>query len=674
MAPKKPTKKYGLPRSEVTAQKPADETPAKAFDPNAKTGIPKQSDEEKQQAVLDAEKMLNDEIDANFKLAYEASKDWIEEAKEDIKFKSGDQWKPEEKVILEQQKRPCMTFNKIKPIVKLLTGHFIQNSARIQVSPEGGEDQKFSEVADKVMDHIDDKAHLDFNLGYMFAGGETTGRTFLELYIDYEKDPIFGELKSIYHGKPGVIFPDPRGTSYDLNEDRQFVFKLVKRTKSELKESYPDKAQNIEEISSDMESPMLGSASTEGDANNYGADKRRSQKGLNTVAPETLQKPAQRQLHVKEYWRFKYVDKWFVYFVDKGDMPKFDTEELAKAEIEKRRLQYEADGGDITLWKPLTRKRKRKEVWVSIRCGGKLLANGKSPFEPYYCGFPFYQFLADWTPEAEDEKHAIQGIVRCLKDPQREKNKSRSQFLHIINTTSNSGWIIDDDSMEKNKKDELRNFGSVPGIIVEKKKGTEVHKIEPTAAPMAQQVREKAASDDFKEVTGVNSDLLAIDQSGNPSGKAIALRIRQAITILEPDFRNFRYTKRLIGNSIMQIVPTLFDIAKLKKVLGSQFMEKSQIDDTYLKAFLIQIEDIKYNVRIAEQGDTKTLREETFEDLMNMMQNGMPIPFEVMSEFMTLPNKTEMIAKVKDYQAQQAASALAAAQSKKGGAPPIPGQ
>lgn len=670
--PPKRIKRYGLPKS--AAEKPAFESDstvlgsaiAEPIDPKAASGIPKKTDEEMHQDSLDQEKALNDEIDANFRLAYDSARDWIEEAKEDIKFKSGDQWAPEDKASLEIQKRPCMTFNKIGPIVSLLSGHFIQNSARIQVSPEGGEDQQFSEVADKVMDHIDDKAQLEFNLGYAFAGMETTGRSYIELYVDYEKDPMFGELKSIYHGKPGVIFPDPRGNAYDLNQDREFVFKLIKRSKAWLKETYPDKLKLIDEITQDTESPMIHSVSQEGDQNNYGLDKRKSSVGINTTSPETLQKPAQKQFHVKEYWRVKYLDKWFVYFVDKGDMPKFDSEKEAQAEIEKRKADYLKNGGDETLWNPQVKKRKRKEYWVAIRCGGKVLADGKSPLEPHYSGFPFFQAIAKWTPEAEDEKLAVQGIVRCLKDPQREKNKARSAFLHIIATSANSGWIIDEDAMPKNKKDELKNFGSTPGIIVEKKTGKEVSRIEPTAAPLAQQVREKAASDDFKEVTGVNSDLLAIDESGNPSGKAIALRIRQAITILEPEFRNFRYTKRLIGNAIMQIVPTLFDIAKLKKVLGAAFMTANKIDDTYLKAFMIQIEDIKYNVRIAEQGDTKTLREETFEDLMNMIQNGMQIPFDVMAEYMTMPNKTEVIQKVAAHQQQQQQLALAAAQAKGG--------
>lgn len=609
---------------------------------------------------------LNSEIDANFHMCELAYADWIEAAKEDIAFKAGKQWDEADQVILRQERRPCLTFNKIKPMVKLITGHFIQNNARITVSPEGAEDQTFSEICDQVLDYINEQATLEFNLDYQFAGSQTCGRAYLELFMDYEEDPIFGRLKSIYHGKPGIIWPDPRGTSYDLNEDREFVFKLAKKSKSWLKQKFPDKADIIDEISFDTENPDLLPV-LEGDANNYGANKNRSRIGLMSVAPDILIENEQKQYHVKEYWRYKYLDKWFVYFVDSGDMTKFDSEKDAKDEIDNRRASYIDKGFDPAKWSPIMKKRKRKEMWVTIRCGGKILADAKSPFEPYYTGFTFFQSIADWTPEAEKEVDSAQGLVRSLKDPQRETNKARSQMLHIINTSANSGWILEEGALDEPEKENLKNYGSTPGVIIEKKSGKSLERLQPVPPPIAQQVREKAASDSFKEVSGINSDLLAIDQSSNPSGKAIALRIRQAITILESDFRNFRLTKKLIGVAIMKMVPMMFDAPKLKKVLGKNFLTNNGLDDVKLKSYLIQVEDLKYNVRIAEQGDTKTLREETFDDLMNMMQNGMQIPFEVLADFMTLPNKTEMINKIQAYQAKQQQAQIAALAAKSGG-------
>lgn len=638
---------------------------------------PEEDAAEKTEEEADLEKEaeiteLNNEIDTNFTLAWDAERPWMDAAKEDIEFKAGNQWSEEDRQALKAQRRPCLTFNKIKATVKLLTGHQIQNSARLQVVPEGGEDQKFSDVADKLLNHIDEQAKLEFNFSYLFAGGQTTGRGHIELEIDFDKDPIFGRLKSHYHGRPGTIVMDPRGSDYNLNEDREFGFKLVKRSKGELKGLYPKKSKEIdEEITMDTENPSL-TADKEGDANNYGDDKRSTTIGINKVS-DVATDPEIMQFHVKEYWRYKRVPKFYAYFVVDGGMPEFDTAEERDAEIEKRKAEYLAGGGLEQQWAVVSRERTRKEMHVAIRCGGVILEDGLSPLEPHYTGYPWVQFIADWTPEAEKLEDAIQGIVRCAKDAQREKNKARSQFLHIINTAANSGWIVDHDALDDHKIEELKTFGSTPGIVIKKKANSTVQRIDPTPAPVAQSVREKAADDSFKEVTGINADLLAVDESSNPSGKAIALRIRQAITILEPDFMNLRYTKKLIGTTIMQMVPMLFDLPKIKKVLGEQFLKDNEIDDTFLKTFLITIEDLRYNVRIAEQGDTKTMREETFEDLMQMLSHGTPIPFEVLAEFMSLPNKAEVIKKVGAYQQQQAALQMAAAGPKGGGAPGGPG-
>lgn len=650
--------------ADQTLEEKKDVAPSQGdLDPGESTGVKKGKTAE--ELATDALDTLKTEIDDNYKIAKAAYSDWVVEAKEDIAFSNGDQWKAEERQKLEQQGRPVLTFNKIKPIIKLLTGHLLQNSARLQVSPEGGEDQKFSEVMDKLIDFIDEESHLEFNLGYLFAGGEKAGRAWVEFYIDYSEDPIFGQLRALYQG-PFKIMPDPRGTEYDLS-DRQYCFKIIKKRKAELKELYPKAADKIDQLSLDSEADEIGgSMAVEGDRNNYGNDKTRSQTGISSVSsvPETSE--TQRQYTVKEYWYVKRVTRCFVYFVDKGDMPRFNSKAEAQAEIDTRKAAWTQGGGADADFKFILRERQVREMHVAIKAGGEVLENGLSPMEPYYRGFPFFQFLADWSPEAEKESERVMGIVRALKDPQREKNKARSQFLHILGTAANSGWVGDDDALTDPQWNELKNFGSTPGITLRKKKGSQLDRIQPVAPDLANQVREKAASDDFKEVSGINSDLLAVDQSSNPSGKAIALRIRQAITILESDFRNFRYTKKLIGQFLFKIVPMLFDVAKIKKVLGETFMQANQITDIDLKTFLILIEDGRYNVRIAEQGNTKTMREETFEDLMNMINAGMQIPFEVMADFMSIPNKSEVLAKVQAFQAQQQAAALAVQAQKSG--------
>jgi hypothetical protein len=97
---------------------------------------------------------IKPEIDSNLRIALSAKKGWKKEATEDIEFALGEQWSRDDKSKLEEAGRPVLTFNQIKPMVNLVTGHLIQNNARIDVAPEGGEDETFSSIADRIISHI----------------------------------------------------------------------------------------------------------------------------------------------------------------------------------------------------------------------------------------------------------------------------------------------------------------------------------------------------------------------------------------------------------------------------------------------------------------------------------------------------------------------------------------
>lgn len=636
---------------------------------------------------------LHSEIDRNVRIAVSAMKGWAEDAREDIAFSLGDQWDAQDKAKLAEEHRPCMTFNKIKPMINLVTGHLIQNQARIEVKPEGGEDINFSDTFDRLLDHIDKVSNLQFKLNYMFTGGERAGRSWIEFYMDYDEDPIFGKLKVNYLG-PFKVFIDPNCTEYDLS-DAEYAFKVIKLSKGKWKKLYPDKQDDIDDIGEDSISNLITEipGTIEGDANNYGLDKNVSQTGLTTSGGEEEPTGDLKQLTGIEYWKRDYVDKWYCYFPEDGSTAEYDTEEEAMAEVKARSDIRARNAADIVIKagikaqpdenfqvRHILRKRRVCRMQFAVKVGDMILTDKlvDSPFEPFYHGFPFFQYIAEWAPEAEDENLKVMGLVRALKDPQREVNKSRSQYLHILNTSANSGWQGDEDALSPAGWTELRQFGGSPGIMVRQKPGSRLERIHPVEPSLAQNVREKAATDDFKEVSGINADLLAVDTKGAPSGKAIALRIRQAITILQPSFANFRFTKQLIGEFLFRIVPSMFDEVKVGKVLGPMFLAERGIDINQIRIYLKSIEDGKYNVTISEQGVADTLRQETLEDLMQMAQSGMALPPDVIIQFMNIPNKAEVIKKITEYQDQQAQREAAIEMAKKGGgqqptaAPPTP--
>ncbi len=75
------------------------------------------------------------------------------------------------------------------------------------------------------------------------------------------------------------------------------------------------------------------------------------------------------------------------------------------------------------------------------------------------------------------------GITQNLMGPQQEVNKRRSQALHNLNQTANSGFKVK--KVLNNYDGHLAKHGSTPGVVLdESKAGGKIERIEP--APLSE--------------------------------------------------------------------------------------------------------------------------------------------------------------------------------------------
>lgn len=584
----------------------------------------------------DGKQDLKLEIYYRYKACTKFYDKWETEAKEDYAFGLGDQWLLADRQALHEQMRPCLTFNRIKPIIGIVSGYQRENSARIKVNPEGGEDKIFSDVMDKTLTFIDKVSHLSYRLGYLFDDGLYCGKGWIEASITYDKDPIKGEL-NFKQLTPYQIKVDPDCMDYDINDSAQYCFKVVRLTKEKLKFLYPGKKKLIEGFVKDNDDSIVNGSGmfVEGDKDDYANRPNKTtvvKHQADTVDDEDFERD--QKFTVKEYWHLKTVTKYYVVEKETGEPQRFDTKEEAEAFV-----ITQGNGMDGLPMKVIDRE--TSEMWVAALCCGFILQDEKSPFEPFYTGFPFFRYMAEWTPNADSELLRVQGFVRQLKDPQREKNKSKSQNLHILNTQANSGWIADDDSLTAEGFKQLEEMGSKPGLVIRKRTGKEIREIMPKGPNVGHLQREQQADEEFKQISGVNPDLMGL-QEGTESGKAIALRVKQAILSLVRLFSNFRYTKECLGKFILQMVPMLFDSKKLMKILGPQFLMANGLNEGSLMAMLTIIKDNKYDVLITESDHNSTLRYETFNQLVELTKAGLPIPPTLIIDYMDLSNGEEV--------------------------------
>lgn len=596
-------------------------------------------------------------IQARTRYAIRAVAEWTQEAREDFRFALGDQWTQEELEILDGQKRPALTFNKIEPIINAVAGHQRKNSSRIRINPEGGEDQLFTTMSDKVVSHFDKLSHLKYEMDFQFDDGMIGGRGWLELARDYNDDPIFGKLKVCNLG-PWSVFKDPSSKRYDLS-DAQFCVKVIKVSRATLKQMFPEKEGLIAALPQDSFDPFGEINLNVGDKDDYRNRTTSQHPEVAVLAEANPENPDDQTFHLIEYWYRKWITKFFIYHPLDGRVLEFEKKEEAdeKATQLKQELTLVDQRAAAALG---VYKRKLSQMCVASLVGEILIQPSEvSPLEPRWHDFPFFQFIAWYTPSAETELLRVKGMTRGLKDVQRHHNKSRSQLLHIVNTTANSGWIGDEDALSPQMEQELKAAGSKPGVLVKIRTGKRWERIESAAPPTIFQFFEKWETDDFKEISGINADLLSVQDSGAPSGKALGIRISQALTIVAKPFTNWQFTKELVGNCLVSLIPDMVDSPRLRKILGEQFIQENKLEDGMLQAYLVQIEDRKYNVWVSEADNSPTIRAETFEQLIELAKSGADIPIEIILEFSSIPDVQGLLKKLEAYRAQQMALAQA---------------
>lgn len=611
---------------------------------------------EEQKAEGKKESDLKIEILARRKAVEAHYGPWDVVAKEDYNFALGEQWSEEDKEALKKAGRPCLTFNRIKPILNLVAGYQRENAARIKVNPEGGEDKLFSEVCDKGIHYLDKISHLTYKLGYQFDDGLYCGKGWLEAIISFDKDPIRGDIV-FKQRTPYQVRVDPDCTEYDINEGAAYLFKgPIRMSQRELISLYPKKEKLIKGFVKDNDDEIENGAGvmSEGDGDDYGNNPNSttiSRQVADGKTGEESEFEGDQKFTLWEYWRFKYVTKYFVIEKESGEPRKFDTKDEAQALIDQQAF------GKII-------ERKVPEMWVAAMVCGHLIQNIKSPLEPYYSGYPFFRFMADWAPNAESEVLRVQGMTRQVKDPQREKNKAKSQYLHILNTQANSGWIGEEGALSPTGWQDLETMGSKPGITIKINKGyfEKLKEILPKGPNSGHYVREEKADEEFKQILGINPDLMGM-QEGTASGRAIAMRVKQAIMSLVRVFSNYRYTKEIIGKFILEMMPLVFDEKKFMKILGPQYMEKNQLTPGKIAAYLTMIKDNKYDVLVTEADQNTSIRFETFQELIEAAKAGVQIPPDLLIEYMDLSNSEEVQSRVRKWM-QELIAAKTGAQGK----------
>lgn len=593
-----------------------------------------------------------DQIYDDFKTSHKYFTPLYDEMKLDAEFELGKQWTDDQLNKLAEKGVKGLMINKIRSIIKILTGIERQNKSDLVAFPEGEEDGVTADIVTKLLKNVVKRGKADRRLSQQFKSGSVKGAAYLEPYIDYSQDLLNGEMK-FARLNARRVYPDPNFKEYDMSDCRYIIKYTPNLTKEQIEELFPDsdKVQDLQPTRVNFNSEDYLDHEDDGD------DKQ----------SET----AVRGYDLIEYYYKKPVKKYYI-----ADRVAGRVEEAPDAVTALR--YWEANEGVEIITKI------QPEIRLCRIVGKTKMDDDVASSYPRWKQFPIIPFFAEWNDDEDIEvEYRFQGIPRQLRDVQFELNKRRTQSLHHLNTSANSGWLTPKGSWTD--PDMVRKFGSTPGVNLEydASKG-KPERITPAPLSQAHEFLAQENAQDIKEMSGVNPDLLAND-SQSQSGRAILLKQKQGLIMVQEMLDNFSETKKMLGSFILSQLGEIYTVEEAIRVCGDKFIkatfERPQIDPATGQPALdergelvlaVDEEEVKavfqkilndaelgnYDVSIGEGAYSETVKIANYSMLLDLVEKGFPIPPDVLVEESLLPNssKDKIISALQQASQQQGAA------------------
>ena len=559
--------------------------------------------------------------------------DYVEMALKCDEYYQGDQWDLDDQAALEQEGRPALTINTILPTINTILGEQSTRRADIQFKPRRGGDGDIAHTLTKLYMQIADNNKLDWVEQQVFSDGLIMdGRGYFDVRMDFS-DHVEGEIR-ITSKDPLDILIDPDAKDADPKTWNE-VFETRWMTLDEIEELYGKKcadrllfvAENGMSFGPDsVEYQETRFGDTETNDDYFGAGVPGDEEYLNV---KTL-RVVERQLKKLSRAMF-FVDP------DTGDQRQA-PDAWSEAKNKKFAKQYNLN---------LISKVIRKIRWT-VTCDQVVLHDDWSPYNQFTI-VPFFCYFRRGNPF---------GVVRNLLSPQEQLNKIASQELHIVNTTANSGWMVESGSLVGMTADDLEEHGAETGLILEYARGTTPpQKIGANQIPTGlDRIAQKAALN-IKSISGVNDSMLGTD-SAEVSGIAIQAKQNRGAIMIQVPLDNLRKSRQYLAEKILNLIQTFYTEQRViqvtneddplkpreEMVINEQTPEGRVINDLTLG---------EYDVIVATAPARDSFDETQFAEAIALRQAGVVVPDDAIIEYSHLARKGELAKRIRQMTGQE---------------------
>ena len=561
--------------------------------------------------------------------------DYVDLAKKCDAYYQGEQWDSSDIAALDAEGRPALTINTILPTINTVLGEQVNRRADIRFKPRRGAEQETADTLTKLFSQIADNNKLDWVEQQVFTDGLIMdGRGYFDVRIDFS-DNMQGEVR-ITAKDPLDIILDPDAKEYDSTTWNE-VFETKWMTLDEIEELYgKEQADKLLFIAENGQT--YGRDSVEYYETRYGdTDDTDDYIGTSTTGygDEYRSVKALRVIE-RQYKKLHRIDC----FVDKqnGDMRPV-PENWSAAKTKKFAKQYDLD---------LYSKMKKRVRWT-VTCDKVVLFDDWSPYDEFTI-VPYFAYFRRGRPF---------GMVRNLLSPQEQLNKVASQELHIVNTTANSGWLVESGSLTSMQVEDLEEHGAETGLVLEYNRGsTPPGKIQPNQIPTGLDRISLKAANNIKEISGINDSMLGTD-SAEVSGVAIQAKQNRGIVMIQVPLDNLKKTRLYLAEKVLNIIQQYYTEERVIMIANGEASDEieqnemmvinQQVGDQIINDITIGEYDVVVNTTPARDS----FDEVQFAEALNLRQVGVAIPDDAIVQYSNLNDKSELARRIRTLTGQE---------------------
>ncbi len=540
---------------------------------------------------------------------------------EDFYLGNGRQWDNDVKDYLTSIGKPWLEENVIFSTINTVVGYQTQSRMDIAYKPREEGDQGISDIITKLSMFVVDQNKYPWIESEVFADGLIQQRGYFDIRMQFD-DNFYGDIK-ITNLDPLDVIPDPDAKSYDP-DNWSDVMVTRWETLDDIKLLYgPTKYREV----------LRSFQEDESDFGDDGQGESRNKFGnTGTYTSYYQSETGEEHLRIIERQWYKLTNRECWYDIETGEMF-FVPDKMPTAE--KKRIAKE-NGYEL-----LNKVTKRIRWTVSTK--DVILHDDWSPYD-HFTIVPYFPYF---------RRGITTGLVDNLIKTQEMINKTYSQMLHVINTTANSGWIIEEDSLVNMEVEELEQEGSKTGLVIEYKRGRQPPvKIEPNGIPVGLKDMATSGIELIQMISGV-TEVFKGGKGPEVSGTAIQSRVHQSAIQLAAAIDNLFRTRHMVAIRLLELLQkfytekrTFLVVDENKEQPTPESITINQEDDQ--GNIINDITMGKYDVVIADVPTQITFQNAQFSQAIEMRKFGVMIPDDEMIRMSTLSRKNEIAERMSD--------------------------